>query len=521
VTALVLRNGRLAGEPIRRHLVIDGGSIAAICDDHDLADNAPAGAEHIDLAGATVTPGLVDSHTHPVWGIGLTRGLDLSGCGDLDQLRAALAAAEPGPDGWLIGWGLDPNVFGDAPVDNAVLGDTPVYLQMFDAHAALASREVLRRAAINGAREFASGSRIVCDDAGRPTGLLLEEEAMAPAAAALPVQSFAERRARLAGLFAQMSVTGLTGGHVMDCQPDTEALLSSLDEAGELPLRLRVAPWRRPQDDEAAVAELLARQGRGGRLWSITGAKLFMDGTVDHGTAWLFEPDCHGASTDAYWRDPDEYTRAVRDLAANGVRTATHAIGDAAVAHVLAALAGLDPALRHRVEHIETLPDDLVRGFVENRVVASMQPTHATLYVHADHSDNWSQRLGADRADRGWRCRDLHDAGALLTLGSDWPIAPFDPRTIIADAQLRRPFDQPDSVPLGPSQALTAAQALAGYTSGPAEAVGEQNLGRVAVGFAADLTVWAEDPLAVPAAELPGIPIVLTVVDGVVRHRAS
>jgi predicted amidohydrolase YtcJ len=155
-------------------------------------------------------------------------------------------------------------------------------------------------------------------------------------------------------------------------------------------------------------------------------------------------------------------------------------------------------------------------------VVASMQPSHATDYTRADHSDNWSRRLGDERANRAWRCRDLLDAGAILALGSDWPIAPFDPRSVIAAAQLRRPATRPDLGPVGPGQALTAAQALYGYTVAPALAAGAGHLnGRIAPGYRADLTAFAADPVRTPAEELPAVAILLTLVDGVIRYRAD
>jgi predicted amidohydrolase YtcJ len=179
-----------------------------------------------------------------------------------------------------------------------------------------------------------------------------------------------------------------------------------------------------------------------------------------------------------------------------------------------------DSTIRHRIEHIETLPDSQVPRFAELGVVASMQPSH-TRYTRADHSDNWSTRLGHERADRAWRCRDLVDAGAVLTLGSDWPIAPFDPCGVMAEAQLRRPADLPDRAPVAPGQALTARQALHGYTTAPALAASaEHHSGRIAPGYRANLTAFAASPLRTPAADLPGIPVTLTVVDGIIRHRA-
>jgi predicted amidohydrolase YtcJ len=322
-----------------------------------------------------------------------------------------------------------------------------------------------------------------------------------------------------------MASTGLTGGHVMDLDEDGLELLAALDEAGELPLRLRLAPWCRPDDDGDRIDELLSMQKLAGRLWQIDAVKLFMDGTVDGGTAWLDEPDCHGESRYSYWQDPRDYAKAVRRFAHAGVQTATHAIGDAAVQYVLDTLEGIGSSAasaRHRIEHIETLPSDQVRRFAQLGVIASMQPTHATDYTRADHSDNWSTRLGDERANRAWRCRDLIDSGAVVTLGSDWPIAPYDPRGVLAAAQLRRPATHPGQAPVLPGQALSAMQALAGYTVAPAYAAREEHLaGRIAPGFRADLTVFGADPRAVPANELPEVDIALTVVDGLVRHRGD
>lgn len=516
-------------QPAATALAITGGTITAVGDRADIRTWRGNRTEVIDLGGATLTPGLTDSHMHPAMGLDMTAGLDLSGCTDLGGVRAALraAAAAARPDQWVTGWGLDPNAFGTAPIRSEAIEDVldgrPAFLTLFDGHSALASAQALRLAGIDGPREFGSRSVIACDEHGRPTGHLLEWGAISLVHAVIPAEPPASRRGRLAALLGDMAAAGLTGGHVMDLNGDALALYEALDTDGELPLRLRLAPWRHPEDDAGRVGELLALHGRSGRLWEVAAVKLFIDGTIDGGTAWLHEPDCHGQSTAPYWQDPRDFTEAVRVLAQAGIQTATHAIGDAAVQHVLDTLAQVVPAgnaVRHRIEHIETLPSDQVPRFAELGVIASMQPSHATYYTRADHSDNWSRRLGDERADRAWRCRDIRDAGAIVTLGSDWPIAPFDPRGIMAAAQLRRPAERPDLGPVAPGQALTAGQALHGYTAAPALAASAGHLnGRIATGYRADLTAFAASPLHTPAADLPEVPITLTVVDGTIRHR--
>ncbi|WP_077191485.1 amidohydrolase [Streptomyces lydicus] len=536
-TPLVLLSARLL-DPLtgtflpETALAVSDGRIAALGDDREIRALAGPSTTVIDLKGAVVTPGLVDGHLHPVSGAELTHGLDLSGCTDLDAVREALAGEvrRLAPGAWLRGWGLDPNVFGARPVTSAalapVLDGVPALLQLFDAHSVLASARALELAGVDGPRTFDQAAEVVCDDAGRPTGLLLEDAACELVERAAPHPTRAERRARLATVLGAMAAAGLTGGHAMDANGDSLTFYAELDAAGELPLRLRVAPWCQPGTDAAGIRALIDGQGTGGALWRTEGVKLFMDGTIDNGTAWLERPDCHGESTHAFWPDPDAYTRALGQFHAAGVPTATHAIGDAAVRHALDAVekaqADGGRGVRHRIEHIETVPDDTLRRFAELGVIASMQPTHCCDFTRADHTDNWSRRLGEERASRAWRCRDLTDAGATVVLGSDWPIAPYPPLGVMAGARHRRPSRDLTRPPHGPDQALTPLEALQGMTVNAARAAGEEHeAGRLAPGFRADLTVLADNPLTTAATDLPGLPVLLTVLGGRLTHRAT
>jgi predicted amidohydrolase YtcJ len=210
----------------------------------------------------------------------------------------------------------------------------------------------------------------------------------------------------------------------------------------------------------------------------------------------------------------------VQQLAAARVQTVTHAIGDAAVRHVIDAVEHFDAqGVRHRIEHLETLPSELVPRLVRSGLVASMQPCHAG-FTRADHTDEWSQRLGPDRAARAWACRDIRDAGGHLVLGSDWPIATYDARRTLAHARLRRSPGTADQ-PVAPEQALTGLMALEGMTTHAAYADGTAHAGRIAVGCRADLAAFAVDPVAAPADELAEAPIALTISAGVVTYRGA
>jgi predicted amidohydrolase YtcJ len=511
-------------------VAVSGGVIAAVGSREDAQSWRQAGTRMVDLGSATLTPGLVDCHIHPVFGLDLTIGADLSGAATLEDVRTLLRAEATHDDGWLRGWGLNPNAFGTVPLHRSALDDVsngkPALIRLFDGHSALANSRALEVAGIHGRHEFEQAAEVVCDANGVPTGFLVEAAAMELVQRHVPQESFAARKTRLAELLRNFARSGLTGGHVMDHSDESTALLQAVEADGDLPLRLRTAPWCMPGSGEAEWKELARSIGKGGRRWSIEAIKLFVDGTVDNGTAWLYEPDVHGQSTAPFWPRPEEYSAAVRYFASRGIPTATHAIGDAGVEHVLDAvesLRGAVPAdiLRqtvHRIEHIETVPDQLVARFKAAGVVASMQPTHCTHYSLADHSDNWSTRLGSARADRAWRCRDLREAGVTLGIGSDWPIAPYEPLPIRADAQLRRRSGHPEQEPIAPAQALTALQALEGYTSHAAKAAGLWDVsGSITVGKRADFTAFELDPLTTAPDEFAASSVLGTFVDGEIQ----
>jgi hypothetical protein len=499
--------------------IIDG-EVVALGSRDDVQPYVGEGTRVIELPGAAILPGFVDSHIHPVFGIELTRGADLSRCRTLADVRASLAAEAEGlaPEEWLLGWGLDPNVFGEQPVSNAVLDDVaagrPAFLRFFDAHAALASAQALSLAGITGAEEFTDGSRVATDAMGRPTGYLLELQAVHLVEAILPPLGFEHRVEALYEVLLLMARAGFTSGQVQDLAPDAIELLQTIESTRDLPIRLRMSPWYVPGAPVDEVSRLEALQGVHGRRWVVEGVKLMIDGTIDNGTAWLHEPDCLGESTTSLWLDPEQYRTALTELDRRGIPTTTHAIGDAGIDFVVRAIDGLaGRRATHRVEHIETMTDAALDVFVSSHATASMQPTHCTLFTRADRSDNWSRRLGDARAERGFRTRDLVRAGIPLALGSDWPVAPSDAVGILADAQLRRRHDDPDAAPINPDQALEPMDALRGLTVEPYRTIGRTG-GVLQLGAAADITVLDRDPRIVAPESLGDAAVLLTVVDG-------
>lgn len=315
-----------------------------------------------------------------------------------------------------------------------------------------------------------------------------------------------------------MSRSGLTGVHAMDAEDSAFECYQALDDSGLLPVRVKVYPWVTPQSTEQDWRDLRDAMGTGGVLWKIHGVKIFLDGTIDDGTAWLTEPDCRGQSQSSTWRPVAKYRAALEYFSRAGVNTATHAIGDAAVTYASAVIASLPRSgPQHRIEHLEFTNDALVAQVASSGAVASMQPLHCSRFVDPSGADSWSQRLGPQRAQDGWRLRSLVDHKTPLALGSDWPVAPFAPLPTLAEAQTR--WGEGFSAPVLANERLTAAQALAGYTAGAAVAAGTQaEEGFIGVGARADLTALNVDPLRVPPEELAHATVISTIVDGRPRY---
>lgn len=503
-------------------VAIRDGRILAVGTEQQIRELADASTVVDNMPGATITPGLTDGHTHIVFGLELTRGLRLTDL-SLDAVRDQLASAakQASPGAWLFGWGMDPNIFTETGFDGRIFDDVtdghPIFLRMRDAHSAIVNTATITTVGLTGQETFADESAVAVDDEGAPTGYLLELAAMDLVYHQAPTESIEERVDRLYEVLHGMAESGLTGTHVMDFHPGSQEILERYEARAELPLRLRFSPMVPPGSSKEQLVQIAAQQGLHGRRWRVEGVKFMIDGTVDNGSAWLAEPDCYGESLHSIWTDPQAYRDALRFFAERGISTATHAIGDKGVSFVLDAIESLgDLASRasHRIEHIETIPDETVKRFAELNVAASMQPIHGTRHTLADRSDNWSRRLGEVRASRGWRSADLRRSGAVLALGSDWPVTPYDPRVMMAESIIRRPVARPELAPVQPEQGLTTREAFEGYTTHAARAIGSVDEGQIVTGARANLTVFAADPFQLSGEELAQVNVLATVVDG-------
>lgn len=498
-----LRRGRIypsaESPPLEGGLLIQDGRVLGLGRDEDLASAAPRGASRIDLAGRTVLPGLVDAHLHLEQ---YALSADLVDCetSTLDEclVRVRARAARVPPGEWIRGHGWNQNSwgrFGDRNDLDRAAPSHPVYLTAKSLHAGWANSAALRLASLGATDADPPDGTIVRGEDGAPTGILLEG-AMSMLTRAIP----APRPSQVAPLILQAQERlwrlGLVGVHDFDGSRCFQAL-QLLHEDGRLGLRVIK---NLPAADLGAASHLGLRSGFGDEWLRLGHVKVFADGALGPRTAAMIEPyeDDPGNTGMALLDDEELLEKAIRAGEA-GWPMAVHAIGDRANHLVLDAFTELRrqeasrawPARRHRVEHLQLLhPDDRARP-AQLGLVASMQP------VHAVSDMPMAQRAWGKRSRYAYAWRGQRGSGARLAFGSDAPVESPNPFWgLHAAVTRRRPDGSPGPDGWIPEERLSMAEALAGFTEGPAFAAGlEDKTGRLAPGLWADLIVLEADPL--------------------------
>jgi predicted amidohydrolase YtcJ len=503
--------------PTASTIAIEAGSILAVGDDELLAKFDSADCE--DMGGQVILPGLTDAHIH-LQEYALSLSIVDCEVESKDEIlqRVADHLCKTPPGEWVRGHGWNQNTWGGAwPTSielDAVVPQNPAYLTAKSLHVAWANQAALSLAGINRSTPDPTNGRIQRNESGIPTGLLFEE-AMKLVEAVIPeptpealVKSFQQ-------IIADLWRMGLTGIHDFDKRTCFEAL-QLLHERGNLHFRVtKSIPYELlPQ----AVA-LGLRSGFGDDFLRIGSVKFFADGALGPHTGAMFDPYVDDSQNRGILAlDKEHLFEYGCQAVENGLSLAVHAIGDRAVHEVLEGFAQLRsyeresglPALRHRIEHVQTIhPDDAGR-LAELDIIASMQP------VHAPSDMLMADRYLGKRAALSYALRTQAQHGARLAFGSDAPVENPNPFQGLHAAVTRRRKDgSPGPEGWFPEQRLTVQEALEGFTLGPAFAVGMENrLGQLKAGFLADLIVVETDPFTCDPAGLFHIQPTGTMVDG-------
>ena len=484
----------------------------------------------VDLAGATVLPGLIDSHTH-IMEFGHVQGMvNLEGVDSEDEAIARIAArAQTVPQGeWVLAWGFDEGAWAGRYPDHrklsAAVPDHPVHAISLHGFATWSNRAALEKAGITKDTPSPVGGRILKDRSGQPTGILLNNasdlfDPIIPPPTPEDWQSNALR-----GL-EHMAKLGFVAVHEAGVSSHHLTALESLDAAGRMPIRLYAMLSARDEPLMRAWIQRGPRTENPGML-SVRAVKAYYDGSLGARGARMLDdysdrPGHRGVSGDGYG-----FNQAlVAEAMGVGFQVGIHAIGDAGNRETLDFFENVYarfPAARgnrHRVEHAQLVhPDDQPR-FARLGVIASMEPPHAV------EDMAWAEeRVGKARAAYGYAWRTLRKKGARVVFNSD--MAGSDPDIFygLHAAMTRRNKKREPPGGWFPEEVFTPEEAVRAYTVWNAYAAFmEDETGTIATGRWADLTVMDVDPLRLgetdPGAILEG-KILMTIAAGRVVHSA-
>lgn len=330
-----------------------------------------------------------------------------------------------------------------------------------------------------------AGGVIEREPDGAPNGILAEN-ASAPARALSrrTPENLALAAKHFVKYFNAMGIT--TFKEPMAVEEDLAAYKAT-DQAGALTLHMAAHLVRSsPMSAAATPWDTLDRWRRDYASENIrTGfAKLFLDGVAPSFTASFLDPYLAASGYDVAGHDPDatlliprdELNETVVELDRRGFVTKMHAVGDNAVRVGLDAIqaaraANGNSGLRHEIAHTAFVADADLGRFRALDAIAEMSPklwfpnaaTAAQLAV-----------LGRARVEKLHRVRDLSQAGAEMTYGSDWPAAAPDANPWVGLAGMigrRDPSGQFDGT-VGADQAIGLEQALPIFTRNGARSLG-------------------------------------------------
>ncbi|HSB61307.1 MAG TPA: amidohydrolase family protein [Vicinamibacteria bacterium] len=484
----------------------------------------------LDVAGATVLPGLVDSHTH-VAGLGERASqVDLTGARTEGEAVARVAArARSVPKGeWIVGRGWDEGAWAGRYPGLALLSDTvpdhPVYLASLHGFAGWGNRRAFERAGITGSTPSPEGGEIVKDGDGNPTGIVLNR-AVPLLSGAVPPPSGERFKSYVRAGLETMARDGYVAIHEAGADQALLKAFQELEAEGRLPVRVYAMLSVR---DEGLARRWRARgpDRANGRRLVTRSVKAFYDGALGSRGARLLDdytdrPGHRGLGGSEYGFD----RRLVADLMEAGFQVAIHAIGDGGnrealdfIASVLREKPGAR-GLRPRIEHAQVIHPDDVPRFARLGVIASMEPPHCV------EDKTWAEeRLGPGRVEWAYAWRTLRRSGARLALNSDLTGSDHDIFYGLHAAITRRDKTLEPAGGWHPEERLTPEEAVRGYTVWNAYAAfWEEESGVLLPGRWADITVMDKDPLVLGTTEpgkLLGGRIVATIVGGEVVHEA-
>ena len=463
------------------------------------------------LRGRFLTHAFMDGHAHPLFAGREQLGPDVTEAKSVTEIQQVVESWIESHDSplWAVGGAYDRSIvdggFFKAEWLDEVSGDRPVVLHASDHHTLWANTAAMRLCGLEESAPAVSVGSIDVDASNRPTGVFRETEAKELITSKIPPLSLENELIALD--WAQQTLASLGISAVQDAWMEVgmvEAYLAAAEQ-GRLRVRTNLAFWVRPEswleDTDKFSMQRAQVEKLASPYLSAKTVKFFADGVFGSATAAVKKPyeSQPGYLGDPVWTN-SELQASVAHFARLGYQIHIHAIGDAGVASALDAIELAGSPSNSVIAHTELVADEDIARFAKLGVSANFEPLWAredgmlTSCVH---------HLGRQRIDSMYRMRDLVDAGAKITFGSDWPVSSPDPILGLFTATHRALPESPSDA-WTPEQRLTAQEALYAYT----EAVSAQ-LGLPA--DSSDFVVLSANPLT---GNLLDLEVVETIIGG-------
>lgn len=540
VADIVILNGNIytvdTNQPKATAIAVKDGKILAVGNDDAILLYKGATTEMVDLAGKTVTPGLIESHAH-IMGMGYNQlELDLMFVQTYEELvemvKEAAAAVPPGT--WIKGRGWHQDKWVNQPEQKVqgfpthhllseAVPNHPVYLKHASGHAALANAKAMELANIGKSTENPDGGEIFKDISGNPTGILNETAQNLVGVIIPPANADTDKRAlELAIKYALEN--GVTSLQNAGADFDEIALFKRFGEEGKLGIRL----WTMLNGRNDSLLNTYYKKGPEIGLYdnrlTVRAIKLYADGALGSRGAWLIDAYSDAPGVFGHIVTPmEDIKRVTFDGLNYGFQICTHAIGDRANKEVLDIYKqafALNPEKakdhRFRIEHAQHIALDDIPRFAEMDVIASVQA------IHMSSDRPWAIfRLGERRINDGaYVWQKLLESGAVVINGTDAPVEPVNPIASFYASVTRQTLRGTPAGGYEPSQKMTREQALKTYTLDAAYGAFEESIkGSIVPGKVADITIYNQDLMTVPDHQLLDTKVDMTIVGGKVMFK--
>ena len=539
----IYHNGKIItmwqGHPVVEAAAIRGDRFLKAGSNQEVLATAGPSTTKVDLKGATVVPGLIDSHAHPSGAALSEKDAPVPVMHTIPEIQTyikQLAAKSPADKLIFV-----PKIYSTRlnerryPTRYELDAASGERLAMTDnGYSSVLNSAMLKKAGITRDTPQPSDGKIIKDAKGEPTGLILgARKLLGPLRAGRGSTTFEDVVWALRTMQRRYNQAGLTS--VIDRSQSAEGFRAyqELQKRGEMTVRsyvtYHIGAQGTPQQVRREIASIPYVTGKGDDWFRVGSLKCTVDGGILLGTAYLREG--YGEHTDIYgYKDPDyrgvlsvtkenlfEMARAANDL---GWQMTAHAAGGGAIDLLLDAYEAADKVKsirgrRFTVSHGNFPDERAIARAKKLGVVFDCQPA----WHHFD-GPALKDVFGPSRVKHFIPLRSLLDAGVVVAGGSDHMIR-MDSRQAINPYH---PFfgmwmtitrKTADGAVLGPEQRIKREEALRLWTLNAAYlSFDEKSKGSIEPGKLADLTVISKDYLTCPEDEIRAIEAVRTVVGG-------